>query len=532
MAARPAWIDRPRPAALAVGALTLLALLLRLPGLHQALYGDELFTYDIVTRAGLGDLLAQVRDTSITPPLHYLLAYGAQKLGTPPVAVRLPSLFAGAAAVPLVYLLGVRTVGRRAGVLGAGFTAISPFLIFYGSEARAYATLAFLLLVCTLALVRALSPGASRWWWALFAVTGAASLYTHYTAAIYLAAQALWAFVVYRERWRALLAANAAIALAFLPWIPAYLDQRRNPGVDAVARDFPRGAGAALEAYVNRMVRLVGGNPFLDLHDLPGSPALVAMGLAILAGLALLLAQRSRPGDERPVLRSPLLLLGLLAAALPVGLVLYRLGGTNLFSARNLIPSLPAILLLLGALFGRLRGAAGLAATLVFAVGLGVGAARTLSDDARRPPWNLAARWIDRNLRPEDSVVQVDAVALLGERPALFEDMVIFFDRRHPWAVPILLPAAWRQVIKSRRVAVAYSIVPGFRPGDVRPPVGGPWRFERTARWHGLNDVAVTTWVRSGRSRVAAQRCRPAEIRVRRLQAPLLPPCSLIIPTG
>ncbi len=270
MSAGSAWIDRPRPAAVAVGALALLAFALRLPGLHQALYGDELFTYDIVTRTGLGDLLAQVRDTSITPPLHYVLAYGSQKLGNPPVSVRLPSLLAGAAVVPLVYLLGLRTVGRRAGVLAAGFTALSPFLIFYGSEARAYATLAFLLLLGTLALVRALSAGASPWWWALFAAAGAASLYTHYTAAIYLAAQALWALVAYRERWRALLAANGAVALAFLPWIPAYLDQRKNPGVEAVAGQFPSGLGPGVEAYANRVARLLGGSPFVDLHGPPG----------------------------------------------------------------------------------------------------------------------------------------------------------------------------------------------------------------------------------------------------------------------
>jgi len=515
-------------AGLAVGVMTILAFVLRLAGIDQALYGDELFTYDLVTRFGVGDLLRQVQDTSITPPLHYLLAHAAQTLGNPPETVRLPSIAAGVAAIPVAYLVGERTVGRRAALLAAGFLAISPFFIYFGDEARAYACLVLLLLLSTLGLVRALEGGATRWW-ALFAVASCATLYTHYTGAIYLLAQAIWALIAYRERWRALAIANGLAIVGFLPWVPAFLDQRRNPGVEAVGAGFPGGFWGALGGYADRIVRLVGGNPFAELRDLPGRPALLVMGLAVIVALAMLAAGRARrrePPDPGAALRSPLLLLGLLAVALPLGLIAYRIGGTNLYSARNLLPSLPAIMLLAGALFARLRGAAGLAVAALFAAGLGVGAVKTLGPDGRRPPWNLAARWVDSHAGPRDTVVQLDIVGILGLRRALFYDMIIFFERPHRWLAPLMT----KEAARSRRVVVVSSTIPGHRILYVKPPVGGPWRLVSGAHWRGFNGVIAYTWVRAGRSHTATHPCPPVVIRNHRMQSDPVTACSTIVP--
>src|SRR2546421_3593756 len=85
---------------LVVGALTLAAFGLRLPGMGQSLAGDELYTFDIVRQSNLADVLKAVHDTSITPPLHYVIAWAAVKLGEPTVWVRVPSLLAGTATVP------------------------------------------------------------------------------------------------------------------------------------------------------------------------------------------------------------------------------------------------------------------------------------------------------------------------------------------------------------------------------------------------------------------------------------------------
>ena len=89
----------------------------------------------------------------------------------------MPSLLAGVATVPLVYVLGARTVGRAAGLAGAALLALSPFAIFYASEARAYALMTLIVVLSTLALLRALETNERRWW-AAFALLQAAAMYS------------------------------------------------------------------------------------------------------------------------------------------------------------------------------------------------------------------------------------------------------------------------------------------------------------------------------------------------------------------
>ena len=114
--------------------------------------------------------------------------------------------------VPLVYVLGTRTVGRRAGVVGAGLFALSPMATFYATEARAYALMMLLVVLSTLALLRALDTNEARWW-AAFAVAVIAAMYTHYTCIFVLATQAGWALFTRRDRLRPLLIAySAAVA--------------------------------------------------------------------------------------------------------------------------------------------------------------------------------------------------------------------------------------------------------------------------------------------------------------------------------
>ena len=147
-----------------VGVMTVIGLLLRLPSLGDSLFGDELSTYFTVTGHGLGRTVRIVRsDQELTPPLYYVLAWLTSRLGSSPDALRLPSVLAGVTAIPLTYCLGMRTVGRNAALVGTGLMAASPFLIFYSTEARAYALMLVLGLLSTLALLKALEAGQRRW---------------------------------------------------------------------------------------------------------------------------------------------------------------------------------------------------------------------------------------------------------------------------------------------------------------------------------------------------------------------------------
>ena len=173
----------------AVGALTLLGFAIRLANFDQSLLGDELSTYWIINGHSLGDVLSSVRSNDeITPPLYFILGWLSLKIGSDPEWVRLPSLLAGTATIPLVYMLGARTVGRAAGLLAAAVFALSPFMIYYSDEARSYALMIALLTASTLALLIALESGRARWW-AVYAACSCGALLSHYTCVFPLAAQ-------------------------------------------------------------------------------------------------------------------------------------------------------------------------------------------------------------------------------------------------------------------------------------------------------------------------------------------------------
>lgn len=386
----------------AVAGLTLLAAALRLAAFDESFFGDELFTYLISTRPDLRAVLAGVRSNlEITPPLFFVVAWLFGKLGDPFVWLRIPSLVAGVATVPLVYVLGARTLGRTAALAGTALFALSPFAIFYATEARAYALMTLLVLLSTLVLLRALETNERRWWVAL-ALLEAAAMYSHYTAVFVLGAQAGWAALTHRERLRGLLLSAGAAVLLFAPWLPFMVDDSNAPNQAIIGALEPFGP-----ATVARNVgRLVDGGPFARLTDLPGTPAFVLLGLAALIGLAGL-AWLRRP-VRRAWLREPAALIALLALAAPVGAALYSLLSDDLFVARNLISSLPYLALAFPALLlslPRMLAAPALGLTLA---ALAIGAAGTLESDTRRPPYEEAGAFVESRARPGDVVLDLN----------------------------------------------------------------------------------------------------------------------------
>lgn len=236
---------RVSSAAFAVGGITLVALALRLAAFDESFFGDELFTYEIATRPDLHAVLEGVRSNlEITPPGYFVVAWVFQQLGDPLVWLRVPSLLAGVATVPLVYVLGLRTVGREAALVGAGLFALSPLAIYYATEARAYALMTLLVVLSTLALLRAIETNDWRWWAAL-ALLDAGAMYSHYTSVFVLAAQAGWALFTRRELVHALLVAHAGAALLYLPWLPSLLEDQDAPAQKVMALFAPFTAASA-----------------------------------------------------------------------------------------------------------------------------------------------------------------------------------------------------------------------------------------------------------------------------------------------
>jgi hypothetical protein len=392
-------MTRPSGAVLAVGGITLLAIALRLAAFDESFFGDEMFTYVISTRPDLHAVLAGVRsDLEITPPLYFVVAWAFQKLGDPFTFLRLPSLLAGVATVPLVYLLGLQTVGRRAALVATGLFALSPLAIYYATEARAYALMTLLLVLSTIVLLRAIETNDRRWWAAL-ALLAAGAMYTHYTAIFVLATQAGWALFAHRQLVRPLLLTHGAAALLYLPWLPFLAEDSDAPAQKAITFLDPFRTSSA----VRHLARLADGGPYAPLTDLPGTLALVLLAAAAAIGLGGLVWRARRAGPRS--VPSRIVLIAMLAVAAPVWAALYSAITDDLFVARNLISSLPALALAFAVLLTALPRALAVPAVVAAIAALALGAAGTLERSGQRPAYEEAAAWVEDRARPSDIVL-------------------------------------------------------------------------------------------------------------------------------
>ncbi len=235
-----------------VGLVALLAasVALRLEGLGVSLWLDEGISIGIASHP-LGDiprLLAQ--DGS--PPLYYLLLHWwMAAFDDSAVAVRALSVVFALAMVPVAYLAGRSLFGRRAGWIAAVLAATSPYLSYWGREARMYTLLALVSLVAVTAFLHVFAFR-RRSWLAVLAGSLAMVLYTH-NWGLHLVAAALAAtagcWVVRRDRHRVVMDAVIAFggtAVLYAPWVPTLLRQMRSTGAPWSITPVPREAVSAV----------------------------------------------------------------------------------------------------------------------------------------------------------------------------------------------------------------------------------------------------------------------------------------------
>jgi uncharacterized membrane protein len=254
---------------------------------QQSLDEDETVTVWLL-HLPLSKVLATIPHTESTPPLYYVLAWlWSRVFGTGPTGLRSLSAVMGVAAIVVCYLAARELLNRRAGVIAAMLAALSPALIWYSQEARAYELLILTSALALLFFTRALSdlrdgstPTRNLGLWALTAVL---SLLSHYFAAFLILPQAVWLLAESgRGSRRAAAAAVGAVAAAGLALLPLLVRQQANHGTSWIA-SIP--LAGRLEDVPPQML-LGEGRPFL--HHF----ALAAGALAV-APLVLLLARGS-----------------------------------------------------------------------------------------------------------------------------------------------------------------------------------------------------------------------------------------------
>lgn len=402
-----AWLTR-RVAMLVLGGLILAGLALRLAKLADGVYADELSTLYIVRGRSLGEALDIVSsDAEVSPPLSFIASWAFAKLGSAPELIRLPSLIAGMLSIPLTYLVGTRAVGRTAGLAAAAIVALSPFMVYFATEARGYALAIVFLLASTLALLHAIRSPA-RGWWVAYAVLGALAMYSHYTAAFPLLAQLLWVLWAAPGCRTAALLANLLALVLYLPWLSGMLADTSSSTLPLVEAFVASGLDAkltALEAWAF-------GGPYLPPADFPGAwvVAIGAVGVAVAAAAAIARARGPAPVGASATEHGTALLICLGLSAPVLELALALAGGPEIFGSRNLGSASAGMALGIGALVsaaGPLWGGAAFATVMVAFV---AGSAANLGADNAKPGFEAAARWIDARAEPGDVVVDVHDV--------------------------------------------------------------------------------------------------------------------------
>jgi mannosyltransferase len=199
-------------------AITALAAAVRFIALgRQSFWVDETVTADLLSKP-FTRMLGALPHSESTPPLYYVLAWIWSRIfGSGEAALRSLSALFGTLTVPVAFAVATRLVSRRAGWAVAAIAAVSPLLVWYSQEARAYSLFAFLSALSLLFFARALeepSPSALSWW----AATSALALLTHYFALFFVAAEAA-ALLYHRRRQATYVATGAitAVATAVLP---------------------------------------------------------------------------------------------------------------------------------------------------------------------------------------------------------------------------------------------------------------------------------------------------------------------------
>lgn len=415
-ASRPASLER-----WLLSLIILAAFALRLVHLGaDSLWYDETVSVFLAGQPAPALIGHTARD--IHPPLYYLLLRGWLVVtGYPtghadPVGHRLEfmaaflSLAFGVLLAPLTWRLALRLrLPSPAPVVSALLVALSPFGVWYGQEVRMYTVGAALGLICLLATAALLDPSTPPHRLpraaVAYALAAAAGMYTLYYFAFLLVslnAVALgWALRGWRrgggagKRLAVWLAAQAAAALLYLPWLPIAWRQATDPPVPPW-RTPPQPIAALVESWT--------ALSFGQAADPARYWPLLLVTLA-LASLALAAGRWS--GGHPAAL--PLLLA---AAFGPLALILLASLVTPLYHVRYLFTYSPAfsVLLALGlaVLWNRRPAGRGLAVAALGLIVVGSGLSlRTFwtdpafaADDHRSAVRELAQRW-----RPGDVIL-------------------------------------------------------------------------------------------------------------------------------
>ena len=218
--------------ALALAVWMLVALLLRLFHITQeSLWWDEYTSHVYLGASSLAEFLSLNRTLDpLTLPAYYSLEYlWTHYVHDSVLSLRLMSIGIGLATLPLVYALGRRFCGYRAGLVAAALLVLSPVHIHHSQGIRMYVLFVFLAVAAVWSFVQLLDRPRSGWW-VLHGLVSVLLYWTHPFAGLVPAVLGAFLLLRYKSRegmfWRwtlfqSILFAPTVIYLATVRFWPA-----------------------------------------------------------------------------------------------------------------------------------------------------------------------------------------------------------------------------------------------------------------------------------------------------------------------
>jgi 4-amino-4-deoxy-L-arabinose transferase-like glycosyltransferase len=359
----------------------------------QSYHHDEVVTASRILQGDFWHAMDAVGFSESAPPLYYALAWlWTQLTGTGEFGLRSLSALAGAATVPVAYLLGAELRGRRAGIAAAALVAVNPMLLWYSQEARAYALFALLTALSLLYFLRALrdvppiggpygySKGGTSRNVVLWGVFSALALATHYFAVFPVAAEAAW--LLWRRR-RVSLPGLAIVAVSGLLLAPLAIHQMSIGHAEWIGGD-----GLGHRLWGSGITLLLGETG--EIIARPVHPLLALLPALLAVGALLAIVLRGETSERRAAWRPFAIATATIAAPVALGLLD---PAKDYVLARNLMPAIvPALLVLaIGFTLARARRLGIALGSLFVAYSLAFCIWASASPSLQRPNWDSVA---------------------------------------------------------------------------------------------------------------------------------------------
>jgi mannosyltransferase len=324
---------------------------------------------------------------------YLLLRIWIDVFGASELSMRMPSVIAGVATIPLIYTLGKRMFGARSGLVAALLFAVSPMAVFFAHEARTF-TLEWMLIAAALLFFLRVLEKPGFWNLAGWILASALAVYAHPLSATAVPAELMSLVVLERRRvpWWHLLAGAAIIGLLIAPllWLVRREVNQLDSWIPALSWD-----------WLGRSVYGMSNGLWADgfSTDASGQIVVTAYVLGALVGIIAFV----RAWDQSRAAAMPFVLTSF-GVIIPLGLVVAYSALRPSLSYRYMLFTLPSLCLFVGAGIGTARSRTVQIVTLAALLTGSVWHSWVISQPTWRADWRIPASLILANAKPGDAV--------------------------------------------------------------------------------------------------------------------------------